>query len=203
MSNAAVEKATGRTWAEWVAILDKAGAAKMDHGPITAIVAKHDAGNWWTQMVTVGYERIRGLRGRGQRRSGAWEAAKNRTFNVPVETLFSAFPGDLETCEARRARLREARDHVRVVAKLSGAGAAPSPPRCTTGKSQQPSSRIAEPDFVLMSSIATGTLNRYLNSLSKLRQIPIDASAERGYNGGLSLSKSPTPRCSPAGRCPS
>ena len=108
MSDASVKKATGRTWAEWVSILDKAGAAKMEHGPITAIVAKHDAGDWWTQMVTVGYERIRGLRGRGQRRSGSWEAAKSRTFNVPVETLFEAF-----SSAAKRKRWLDAKVTVR------------------------------------------------------------------------------------------
>jgi hypothetical protein len=42
-------------------------------------------------MVTVGYERIRGLRDRGQRRGGEYEATKSRTFNIPVERLFDAF----------------------------------------------------------------------------------------------------------------
>ena len=46
--------------------------------------------DWWTQTVTVGYERIRGLRDRGQRRGGGYEATKSRTFAVPVETLFDA-----------------------------------------------------------------------------------------------------------------
>jgi uncharacterized protein YndB with AHSA1/START domain len=42
-------------------------------------------------MVTVGYERIHGLREKGQRRGGWFEASKSRTFNVPVKTLFNAF----------------------------------------------------------------------------------------------------------------
>jgi uncharacterized protein YndB with AHSA1/START domain len=41
--------------------------------------------------VTVGYERIRGLRDRGQRRGGGYEATKSRTFPVSVEQLFEAF----------------------------------------------------------------------------------------------------------------
>jgi uncharacterized protein YndB with AHSA1/START domain len=41
--------------------------------------------------VTVGYERIRGLRARGQRRDGTYEASKSRTFGVPVTTLFEAW----------------------------------------------------------------------------------------------------------------
>ena len=39
----------------------------------------------------MGYERIKGLRGVGQRRSGAWEASKSRTFASPVDTVFRAF----------------------------------------------------------------------------------------------------------------
>ena len=41
-------------------------------------------------MVTVGYERVRGLRDKGQRRGGSYETSKSRTFAVPVETLFAA-----------------------------------------------------------------------------------------------------------------
>ena len=43
------------------------------------------------QAVAVGYERVRGLRAKGQRRNGTWEAHKSRTFPVAVETLFDAF----------------------------------------------------------------------------------------------------------------
>jgi hypothetical protein len=41
--------------------------------------------------VTVGYERIKGLRAIGQRRSGAWEASKSKTFHVPIDELFGAW----------------------------------------------------------------------------------------------------------------
>lgn len=91
MSDAAVEKQTGRTWGGWVALLDAAGAAAMEHREITAILDREGAPGWWSQMVTVGYERIRGLRARGQRRGGSWEASKSRTFAVPVAKLFDAF----------------------------------------------------------------------------------------------------------------
>jgi uncharacterized protein YndB with AHSA1/START domain len=91
LSDASVTKATGRTWAQWVAVLDKAKAAEKPHPEIARFVSSLGTPSWWTQMVTVGYERIRGLRERGQRRGGAHEASKSRTFPVPVETLFAAF----------------------------------------------------------------------------------------------------------------
>ena len=91
MSDSAVSKQTGRTWAEWVGVLDAAHAAEKPHGQIAAYVASLGVPSWWSQMVTVGYERIRGLRDKGQRRGGGYEASKSRTFNVPVKTLFNAF----------------------------------------------------------------------------------------------------------------
>jgi hypothetical protein len=91
MSDASVSKRTGRTWAEWVAVLDAASAAAQPHGAITRIVSSFGVSEWWSQMVTVGYERIRGLRDKGQQRDGTYEANKSRTYNVPVGTLFEAF----------------------------------------------------------------------------------------------------------------
>ncbi|MGH8622719.1 MAG: hypothetical protein ACRET3_11315, partial [Burkholderiales bacterium] len=46
---------------------------------------------WWSQTVTVGYERIKGLRERGQRRGGLFEANKSKVFAVPVRRLYRAF----------------------------------------------------------------------------------------------------------------
>jgi hypothetical protein len=90
MSDASVRKATGRSWAQWVRALDAAGAAGKPHREIVRDVSALGAPSWWSQMVTVGYERIRGLREKGQRRGGAYCASKSRTFGVPVETLFDA-----------------------------------------------------------------------------------------------------------------
>jgi uncharacterized protein YndB with AHSA1/START domain len=91
MSDAVVSRQTGRNWAEWVAVLDEARAAQMPHREIARLVSSLGTPDWWSQMVTVGYERIRGLREKGQRRDGSYEAGKSRTFAVPVETLFDAF----------------------------------------------------------------------------------------------------------------
>jgi len=88
----ALRAKTGRSWAEWIATLDAAGARSMTHQEIASVLhEKFGVGPWWTQMVTVGYERIKGLRARGQRRNGSYETTKSRTFNVPVETLFDAW----------------------------------------------------------------------------------------------------------------
>ena len=95
MKDDAIAAKTGRTWRQWVQALDADGAAAMPHRDIAAIVhKKHHVGDWWAQSVTVGYERIKGLRERGQRRNGTYEVSKSRTFNVPVNTLFDAWADD-------------------------------------------------------------------------------------------------------------
>ena len=92
MSDAVIEEKTGRTWKEWTHTLDEHRAHEMAHRDIAAIVSgTYKVADWWTQTVTVGYERIKGLRARGQRRDGTYEAAKSRTYNVSVATLFDAW----------------------------------------------------------------------------------------------------------------
>jgi hypothetical protein len=92
MSDAAVKEKTGCTWERWVKALDRLGAAEMKHPEIVRVVrAKYKTDSWWSQMVTVGYERIRGLRAHGQLRDGTHNATKSRTYNVPVAQLFQAW----------------------------------------------------------------------------------------------------------------
>ena len=110
MADAVIKEKTGRTWDEWTRTLDKHGASEMAHRDIAAIVSgTYKVPDWWSQTVTVGYERIKGLRARGQRRDGTYEAAKSRTYNVPVATLFDAW-ADAAT---RRRWLNEAGVKVR------------------------------------------------------------------------------------------
>jgi uncharacterized protein YndB with AHSA1/START domain len=91
----AIADRTGRGWAQWVAELDRHGAQAMSHKDIAALVSQQfGVDGWWSQAVTVGYERIKGLRSLGQRRDGSFEASKSRTYNVPVEVLFEACADD-------------------------------------------------------------------------------------------------------------
>lgn len=91
MTDAAVQAKTGKTWAEWVALLDRAGAATMPHREIATYLHEIGVPDWWAQTVTVGYERIRGLRDVGQRRDGGYEVNKSKTFPVPVAMLYDAW----------------------------------------------------------------------------------------------------------------
>ena len=91
-SDEVLKARTGCTWERWVGVLDYYRADKLAHRDIAALVSKKfKIEGWWSQAVTVGYERIKGLRARGQRRDGSYEANKSRTYNVPTETLFDAW----------------------------------------------------------------------------------------------------------------
>ena len=92
MSDEAIKTNTGCTWEKWVWALDQVNAHNWPHGEIARFVKeKYKVRDWWTQAVTVGYERIRGLRATGQRRSGSWEASKSKTINAAAGTVFKAF----------------------------------------------------------------------------------------------------------------
>jgi uncharacterized protein YndB with AHSA1/START domain len=91
-SDAVLEARTGCTWERWVSALDRVQAYTWSHREIAAHVReKYEIPGWWAQGVTVGYERIKGLRAVGQRRDGSFEATKSRTFAVPLVRLYRAF----------------------------------------------------------------------------------------------------------------
>lgn len=92
IAEATITARTGRGWKQWMTALDADGAASWPHSDIAVLVRdKYGVDDWWGQAVTVGYERIKGLRERGQRRDGSYEANKSKTFDVPVRTLFRAW----------------------------------------------------------------------------------------------------------------
>ncbi|HXF79672.1 MAG TPA: hypothetical protein VN598_12460 [Usitatibacter sp.] len=91
VGSAAVLKATGRTWEEWLKVLDRAGAKAMAHRDIAALLnRKFSLTSWWSQMVTVGYEQARGLRKVHQQASG-FAANASRTMGAALDKLFHAW----------------------------------------------------------------------------------------------------------------
>lgn len=91
ISDEAVQAKTGKNWAEWFALLDAADAMKLSHKEIAAYV--HDVLHcppWWSQMVTVGYERVRGLRDKHEAADG-YQMSASKTVPVPVESLYQAW----------------------------------------------------------------------------------------------------------------
>jgi hypothetical protein len=91
-SDALLKEKTGCTWDRWVKALDRVKAYTWPHREIAKyMMEKYKTPGWWAQTVTVGYERIKGLRAVGQRRDGSFEANKSKTFAVPLAQLYGAF----------------------------------------------------------------------------------------------------------------
>jgi hypothetical protein len=94
VSEERVADATGQGWQAWFEVLDGWGAAGRPHTEIARwLREEHGVDGWYSQSITVGYERARGLRAPGQRPDG-FVAGASRTIDVPVERLFEAFTND-------------------------------------------------------------------------------------------------------------
>ena len=91
MSDEAILRGTGKTWEEWIALLDAWGGTDHGHPEIARHVHEtYGVGGWWAQGVTVGYERARGMRAVHERPDG-YSMNASKTFPVPVARLFAAF----------------------------------------------------------------------------------------------------------------
>jgi len=88
VSDDAVRTATGRGWDEWCDAIDAWPDRVDGHSAIAAYVeAEFDISGWWAQTVTVGYERITGLRLPYQMSDGTFTANKSKTITVDAETI--------------------------------------------------------------------------------------------------------------------
>jgi uncharacterized protein YndB with AHSA1/START domain len=88
----AVRAKTGKGWAEWFKLLDKAGAVEMNHTQIAAhLHDKLGCPGWWSQMIAVGYEQERGLRVKHQKCDGDFSGSASKTVAVPLPALYAAW----------------------------------------------------------------------------------------------------------------
>jgi hypothetical protein len=86
----AVRTKTGKGWDEWFALLDAWDAVDKGHAPTAKHLAEaHGLSGWWAQMVTVEYERARGLRQVGQK-GEQFVATVQRTIRTSPEIAFKA-----------------------------------------------------------------------------------------------------------------
>jgi uncharacterized protein YndB with AHSA1/START domain len=84
-------RATGRTHAEWFAVLDRWGATEHNHTEIASWLGEQQGvASWWTQNVTVAYERARGMRARHEMADG-FRISVTRTVAADTERALAAF----------------------------------------------------------------------------------------------------------------
>ncbi|MCC6614092.1 MAG: hypothetical protein IT320_11490 [Anaerolineae bacterium] len=88
----AVERATHRTWDEWLRFMDGIGARNLSHHEIATKVleeldGKVDNLGWWAQAVTVAYEQYIGHRIPGQRPDGTFQTSVSKATAVKMQEL--------------------------------------------------------------------------------------------------------------------
>ena len=81
MNTKAIEKGTGRPWADWIGFLNSIGAADLPHTEIAERLWDFDVpSSWWAQMITVAFEQEIGRRVPGQGTSGRFNTSVSRTL---------------------------------------------------------------------------------------------------------------------------
>lgn len=87
-SDEVIKAKTGRGWDEWVALIDAGPGRDAGHTAIaTWLREAHDVHPWWAQGVTVGYERITGIRLPGQMPDGTFTVSRSRTLPGSVAAM--------------------------------------------------------------------------------------------------------------------
>ena len=91
VSDDAMFRATGKGHGDWFALLDAWGATEHTHTEIARWLSEmHGVPSWWTQTVTVDYERARGMRSRHEMADG-FSVSATRTVAVDGEKALAAF----------------------------------------------------------------------------------------------------------------
>lgn len=91
VADEAMIRATGKGHAAWFAILDAWGASDHTHTEIArSLKETQGTPGWWTQNITVAYERARGMRARHQQADG-YSISVTRTIESDPERALEAF----------------------------------------------------------------------------------------------------------------
>ena len=91
VADEAMHRATGKGHAEWFGLLDDWGGTEHNHTEIARWLSEtHGVPGWWTQNITVAYERARGMRARHQMRDG-FSISVTRTVAVTPDRALEAF----------------------------------------------------------------------------------------------------------------
>lgn len=92
VSDEAIKKATGKSWTEWITILNKEKAHQMEHKDIVTMLREKGylKNHWWQQTVVVGYEKTIGRRVLGQTKDTGFQLGTQKTFVVSAQRAWEA-----------------------------------------------------------------------------------------------------------------
>jgi hypothetical protein len=90
-----VHKGTGKSWNQWIALLEKSGARSWTHQEIVAhLVKKYHLSPWWRQLVATSYEIQIGRRIQGQNQKGLYSTVATKTFPLSQKKMWNFLSSD-------------------------------------------------------------------------------------------------------------
>ena len=96
-SDKALCDGTGKGWDAWCDVIEEWPGHHDGHTAVAAYLQEtQGVDGWWAQSITVGYERITGLRLPFQRPDGTFTANKSRTVSVDREALRAILLDDVQ-----------------------------------------------------------------------------------------------------------
>lgn len=128
----ALERASNRSWDEWLSIFEGAGAAKLTHPEIASVAlaampATLENPEWWAQGAAIAFEQHAGLRVPGQSSTGDYRVGASRTMALTRDEAVERWAGRFGDSAQRGHELgqvRTSRTEKRTFwrASLDGAG---------------------------------------------------------------------------------
>ena len=92
MDDAKVHAKTGRSLGAWFAVLDGRGARDLPHKDIARLLqGDYGVPGWWSQSVTVEYEKHIGRRETGQSQSGEYEGTATRSLPGTMDEVLDGW----------------------------------------------------------------------------------------------------------------
>lgn len=87
---------TGKDWQEWKAALETWGAAEKSYPEIMNYLAQEFGYNqWWSEGITVGYERMIARRASGHMNVGSHSASVTKAINANINRVHTALVVEL------------------------------------------------------------------------------------------------------------
>jgi uncharacterized protein YndB with AHSA1/START domain len=92
VSNAKAIEKTGHGLDHWFGVLDRFGAVEKGHTAAARhLYDDHQVPGWYSQGITVAYERARGVRALNQRCDGEFEVSVSKVIPADAATVIKAF----------------------------------------------------------------------------------------------------------------
>ncbi|MDX2358898.1 hypothetical protein [Dietzia sp. PP-33] len=95
-NTSAITAATGRSWDDWVELLEQAGARELPHSAIARktlelMPESVERREWWAQGTAIAYEQHAGLRVPGQSCTGDFQLSASRTVSGDKDAALHAW----------------------------------------------------------------------------------------------------------------